>query len=67
MDVSRSIPASLDAGSPCRHDEVCVFIPVGERKIMNHSFEIKTKAIRKRELCSNQPRVKRPGLIDVRS
>jgi hypothetical protein len=40
---------------------------VGERKIMNHSFEIKTKAIRERELCSNQPRVKRPGLIDVRS
>jgi hypothetical protein len=36
MDVSGSILASLDAGYPCRHDGVCVFILYGERKLMNH-------------------------------
>jgi hypothetical protein len=36
MDVSGSILANLDAGYPCRHDEVRIFISVGERKIMKH-------------------------------
>jgi hypothetical protein len=38
MDVSGSILAHLmDAGHPCRHDEVLPFsFSVGEHKIMNH-------------------------------
>ena len=30
------ILANLDAGNPCRHDEIPLFMFVGERKIMNH-------------------------------
>jgi hypothetical protein len=36
MDVSGGILANLDAGNPCRHDEISIFSSVGERKIMNH-------------------------------
>jgi hypothetical protein len=36
MDVSGGILANLDAGNPCRHDEIRLFMFVGERKIMNH-------------------------------
>ena len=35
-DVSGSIIADLDAGYPCRHDEVYIFIVAGERKLMNY-------------------------------
>ena len=35
MDVSESILASLDAGNPCRHDEIRIF-SVAEPKIMDH-------------------------------
>ena len=35
-DVSGSILADLDAGYPCRHDEVYIFIVAGERKLMNY-------------------------------
>jgi hypothetical protein len=28
--------ADLDAGYPCRHDEVYIFIVAGERKLMNY-------------------------------
>jgi len=36
MDVSGSILSSLDAGYPCRHDKVCVFILGSEHKIMEY-------------------------------
>jgi hypothetical protein len=35
-DVSGSILANLDAGYPCRHDEVCHSLSIGERKIMEY-------------------------------
>jgi hypothetical protein len=40
MDVSGSILANLmDAGYPCRHDEVRISFSVGERRIMEHFVE----------------------------
>ena len=33
MDVSESILAKLDAGYPCRHDEVWFSCPLGECKV----------------------------------
>src|SRR5215470_11312401 len=32
----RTHPAKLDAGHPCRHDDLHFHFSVGERKIMNH-------------------------------
>jgi hypothetical protein len=40
MDVSGSILANLDAGYPCRHDEVRIFIFCGERRIITHFVEM---------------------------
>ena len=36
MDVSGGILANLDAGNPCRQDEIAFSCSVGERKLMNH-------------------------------
>jgi hypothetical protein len=39
MDVSGRILRTLDAGHPCRHDEVLHFDTlIGERKLMKHSL-----------------------------
>jgi hypothetical protein len=44
-DVSGRIPANLDAGHPCRHDEDLHFsCSVGVRKIMNH-FVVNRKTV----------------------
>ena len=49
MDVSGSILANLDAGYPCRHDAVWVFILAGEREIMEH-FAAPYSRLSQREL-----------------
>ena len=52
MDVSGA-SCELDAGNPCRHDEDLHFnVRQAERKIMNHSFVVKSVA-----QCRTSPRL----------
>jgi hypothetical protein len=60
-DISGSILADLDAGYPCRHDEVYIFIVAGERKLINHFVDNvqRTASIRlfQREFLHRHPSV----------
>jgi hypothetical protein len=39
MDVSEGILANLDAGHPCRHDEICFSCSASKCKLMKYPSE----------------------------